>query len=72
MTLAEQFNKIMETYLRSNGYIAWFIWHGNLEYLCTTGKKLVEHDTSFLSAWNAADAKGSYERTRIRLLGRKY
>jgi len=79
MTLSEEFKREMEEmearmkfYLSNKEYTAWFCWHDNLEYLCTTGKKLIEHDVSFLSAWNAAHAKGSYERTRIRLLGRKY
>lgn len=76
MTIKEEFDQemkeVMKFYMSANEYTAWICWQGNMEYLCTTEKKLVEHDVSFLSAWNAAHGKGSYERTRIRLLGRKY
>lgn len=79
MTIIEEFKNELEEmerrlkfYMSNKEYTAWFCWHDNLEYLCTTEKKLVEHDASFLSAWNAAHGKGSYERNRIRMLGRRY
>lgn len=70
--IMEEWQKIkegMEFFLSTNEYTAWICWQDNMEYLCTPEKKLFEHDVSFLAAWNAAHAKGSYERNRIRLLG---
>ena len=67
---AEILRQIMATYIRHGGCCAWYVWYGNLEYLCTPEKKLVEHDDSFISAWvSAKRLKCSYERTNLRLRG---
>jgi len=72
LTKLEKAVETMQFYLNNSEYTAWICWHDNMEYLCITEKKLVEHDLSFLSAWNAAHGKGSFERNRIRLLGRRW
>lgn len=59
--------------LEQPDYIAWVCWDGNLEYLVTDEKKLIENkdiDPSFVSAWVSAKVlMTSFERNRLRMLG---
>ena len=65
-----EIEKTMRFYLTTRDYIAWYIWYGNLEYLCTPEKKLFDHNPSFTSAWISARSYiASYERRNILIRG---
>ena len=49
--------EVLKFYLGTNEFIAWYGWEENLQYLCTFESKLVEHNVSFLKAWNSYNAK---------------
>jgi hypothetical protein len=46
-------------------YMAWWVWDGNLEYLCRQDTAYREHDKYLLPAWDSANGKGSYESNKL-------
>ena len=49
-------DNILKFYLTSREYTAWYIWEGNLEYLCREDTAHLDND-SLINAWDSANGK---------------
>jgi len=47
-------------------FMAWWVWDGNLEYLCRQDTAYAEHKY-LLPAWDSANGVGGYESNRLLL-----